>query len=157
MPNLRPVDDADIEAATDLWTRAWQVGHDGLVPEALLRLRTRDSFHARILAARGHCRVTGPVGAPEGLVRIEGDELDQFHVRPDLHGTGLGSRMMKAAEALMRAHGTREAWLTCRVGNDRAARFYENCGWSNAGIISYGVETLEGPFELDVWRFEKIV
>jgi GNAT superfamily N-acetyltransferase len=152
---LRPLTEADVEPLADLWTDGWRAGHTGIVPAALLRHRTRDGFRARIVAARDHCRVAGPEGAPTGFVRIEGDELDQFYVRADLRGTGLAPPLMAAAEALMREAGTRRAWLACRVGNDRAARFYGKCGWREVGVVAYGVETLEGPFELDVWRFEK--
>ncbi len=153
--SLRPLDTADIEPMADLWSEGWAAGHAGIVPEGLLRHRTRKSFRARLLSARDRCLTAGPVGAPLGFVRIEGDELDQFYIRPDLRGTGFARRLMRAAEGALCAAGVRHAWLACTVGNMRAARFYEGCGWRQAGILRYEAETTEGTFTLDVWRYEK--
>ena len=55
----------------------------------------------------------------------------------------------------MLAQGVARAWLACAMGNNRAARFYEKCEWENVGISTEHMETSEGPFALDVWRFEK--
>ena len=41
------------------------------------------------------------------------------------------------------------------AGNDRAARFYEKCGWHRAGNMVNYADTLEGPFPLEVWHYEK--
>jgi hypothetical protein len=41
-----------------------------------------------------------------------------------------------------------------RVGNERAARFYEKRGWSR-GTLTSQLDTPEGVFPLDVWRYEK--
>jgi GNAT superfamily N-acetyltransferase len=153
--DLRSLDDADIEPLAELWTHAWHDAHAGVVPAELTRLRTRESFRDRLVAARSRCQAIGPTGAPTGFVRFEGSELDQFYVHPAARGTGLAKRLMVSAEAAMRAGGTRRAWLACSVGNHRAARFYERCGWRNVGRQRFAVETSAGPFELDVWRFEK--
>ena len=145
----------DLEPLTDLWTQGWRDGHASIVPEALLDLRTRDSFHARLKSAPDIVQVAGPVGAPEAFIRLKGDELDQFYIHPSARGSGLAHRLMDAAENALRGQGFTDVWLACSVGNDRAARFYEKCGWRNAGVRRLGVETLSGPFELDVWRYEK--
>ena len=49
----------------------------------------------------------------------------------------------------------RRAWLACAIGNDRAARFYEKCGWTRMGTMINEAETSRGPFSLEVWRYEK--
>ena len=51
--------------------------------------------------------------------------------------------------------GVEIAWLACAIGNEPAARFYEKCGWRRAGIVINQLETLNGTFPLDVWRYEK--
>jgi GNAT superfamily N-acetyltransferase len=146
---------ADVEPLTDLWAQGWRDGHVGIVPEALTRLRNRDSFRDRLRAAPQLLHLIGPVGAPTGFLRLKGAELDQFYVHPATRGTGLAQRLMTVAEARMKSDGHRDVWLACSVGNTRAARFYTKCGWQNAGVIPMAVETAEGPFTLDVWRMEK--
>ncbi len=125
------------------------------MPAALEALRSPDDFLRRIRRHRAQILVTGPVGAPTGFLRINGDELDQFYVAPDRIGSGFAARLMAAAEARMAAAGVRDAWLACTVGNTRAARFYARAGWVDAGVRPLAVETAEGPFTLSVWRFEK--
>lgn len=34
-------------------------------------------------------------------------------------------------------------------------RLYEKHGWRRAGVVVHPLETSEGPFPLEVWRFEK--
>ncbi len=152
---LRPMDAADVEPLTDLWTQGWRDGHAGIVPDGLYSFRTREQFRDRLTGAPDLLHLTGPVGEPEGFVRLKGDELDQFYVDPSMRGTGLAQRLMAAAEDLLRRLGHRKVWLACSVGNDRAARFYEKSGWIRAGTTRYGAETAAGTFELDVWRYEK--
>jgi hypothetical protein len=47
------------------------------------------------------------------------------------------------------------AWLACAIGNMRAARFYEKMGWALAGVFESVLQLPDGPFALDVWRYEK--
>ena len=59
------------------------------------------------------------------------------------------------AEATLAARGTRTAWLACAIGNERAARFYEKCGWRRVGSVINHLRTEAGAIELEVWRYEK--
>jgi RimJ/RimL family protein N-acetyltransferase len=59
------------------------------------------------------------------------------------------------AEARLSENGVGLAWLACAVGNERAARFYEKCGWRRAGSMVNRLETPDGEFLLEVWRYEK--
>jgi RimJ/RimL family protein N-acetyltransferase len=54
-----------------------------------------------------------------------------------------------------RASGVETGWLSCAIGNHRAARFYEKSGWRRVGVVIYQAETSTGPFPLEVWRYEK--
>ena len=40
-------------------------------------------------------------------------------------------------------------------GNDRAARFYEKCGWRRSAVIVSQLQTAAGVIPLEVWRYEK--
>ena len=59
------------------------------------------------------------------------------------------------AEAHLREAGVDTAWLACAVGNERAARFYEKCGWLRTGTVTEDVVVPGGTFPLEVWRYEK--
>ena len=96
---LRPVTAGETLALAQLWHDGWQVGHRGIVPDGLIRFRTVDQFHDRILASIDDCFVTGPAGQLEGFVRLKGDELDQFYVAPTQIGKGAARGLMQAAEA----------------------------------------------------------
>ena len=39
----------------------------------------------------------------------------------------------------------------------QAARFYEKQGWTNVGTVLHRVDTPNGEYQFDVWRFEKKV
>jgi RimJ/RimL family protein N-acetyltransferase len=61
------------------------------------------------------------------------------------------------AEERLAGQGVAVAWLSCAIGNDRAARFYEKCGWRRTGNMVADLETTEGPFRLESWRYEKVL
>ena len=152
---MRAPTESDLEPLADLWRAGWCDGHLAIVPEALVRLRTGESFRDRLRARWDALRVAGPEGAPTGFHLILGDELNQFYLAAAARGTGLASAMMKDAEARLRASGVRRAWLACAIGNDRAARFYEKAGWVRTCTEAIATQTSEGPFPLQVWRFER--
>jgi hypothetical protein len=51
--------------------------------------------------------------------------------------------------------GAETAWLSCAIGNERAARFHEKSGWRRVGTMLDHPETARGPFPLETWRYEK--
>ena len=86
---------------------------------------------------------------------LKGDELYQLFVVADSRGTGVAATLMDDAERQLASRGVSTAWLACAIGNDRAARFYEKCGWVRVATITYQAETSEGPFAIENWRYEK--
>jgi RimJ/RimL family protein N-acetyltransferase len=60
-------------------------------------------------------------------------------------------------ETRLAKSGVETAWLACAIGNDRAARFYEKCGWRRVGKMINELETPDGIFPLEVWRYEKVL
>jgi GNAT superfamily N-acetyltransferase len=102
-------------------------------------------------------RVIGPTGAPLGFAMLKGDELYQLYVAAAARGTGVATALIADAEVRIAATGATTAWLTCAIGNDRAARFYEKSGWHRASVVTSRLETPGGVFLLDVWRYEKVV
>ncbi len=153
--NVRPAKPDDLDALARLWRDVWMASHAALMPEELVKLRTPESFRERLTRMIGDVRVIGPPGAPIGFCAIKGDELYQMFVSSAAQGTGAAATLMADAEARLKANGVKTTWLSCAIGNDRAARFYEKLGWRRAGVIVIQAETSAGPFALETWRYEK--
>jgi GNAT superfamily N-acetyltransferase len=155
--DVRAAERSEIEHLAKLWHDAWQDAHAQIVPAALARLRTLESFQKRILAALPNIRVVGAPAAPLGFCAVKGDELYQLFVAADARGSGVAPALVADAEARLFEDGVKIAWLACAIGNERAARFYEKCGWRRTGNIVSRLETPEGTFPLEVWRYEKVL
>jgi GNAT superfamily N-acetyltransferase len=153
--NIRPVEPSEIGALARLWYDGWQDAHAAILPAALARARTLDSFTKRLAAALGDVRVIGPAGAPLGFCLLKGDELNQLYVAAEARGAGVAAALIAYAEARLAQSGAATAWLACAIGNERAARFYEKSGWQRSGTVVSRLETADGPFEIPVWRYEK--
>jgi GNAT superfamily N-acetyltransferase len=151
----RAPEEADIEPLVTLWSDGWRDAHARIVPAELTRLRTRDSFRDRLRADLAHVRVVGPPGAPVAFFMLKDAELYQFYVSAPARGSDVAAALMTDAEARLAETGVTTAWLACAIGNDRAARFYDKCGWRRVGTMLNVLETPEGAFPLEVWRYEK--
>jgi ribosomal protein S18 acetylase RimI-like enzyme len=155
--NIRDAELSQIGHLAKLWYDGWQDAHARILPVAFARLRTLQSFDERLRAALASVRVAGPADAPVGFYMVKGAELYQFYVFSQARGSGVAAALMVDAEARLAGSGVHTAWLACAIGNDRAARFYEKCGWSRTGIATEPLEVLGGTFALDVWRYEKLL
>ena len=151
----RPPDPSETGALARLWYDGWQDAHAAILPATLARARTRESFAERMAAALADVRVIGPQGAPLGFAMLKGDELYQFYVASEARGAGVAAALMADAEAQLSARGVETAWLACAIGNARAAKFYEKSGWHLAKTVVNRLDTVDGPFDLEIWRYEK--
>ena len=151
----RPADPSESGVLTRLWYDGWQDAHAAIVPATLTRTRTLESFAVRMSAALADVRVIGPHGAPLGFAMLKGDELYQFYVASEARGAGIAAILIADAEAQLSERGVATAWLACAVGNARAAKFYQKSGWHLARTIISRLDTSDGPFDLEVWRYEK--
>ena len=117
---LRPARDADCPALGDIlqdWIEAtpWMpVIHSRQETHGFLRL-----LHART-------RITVPCGDPVGgFLARDGEEIDAFYLAPASRGRGIGTALMRAAQARsMRLH------LWCFQANTGAQRFYARHGFT---------------------------
>lgn len=146
---------SELDQLARVWHDAWHDAHALIVPAELTRVRTVANFRRRLEAALSAVRVVGPIGAPLGFHIVHGDELYQLFVATEVRGTGVARALIADAEATLAARGTRTAWLACAIGNERAARFYEKCGWRRVGSVINHLRTEAGAIELEVWRYEK--
>ena len=153
--NVRPPDASELDHLAQLWHQGWHDAHGHIAPAGLVKARTLEQFRARMAAALADTFVIGPKGAPDGFFMLKDDELYQFYVARAARGSGVADALMETAEAEFVRRGVVTPWLACGIGNDRAARFYEKRGWVNARRQTNRLETPEGVFEFEVWRFEK--
>ena len=152
---VRTAEEVEIDPLAKIWYHGWHEAHAQLVPAELTRLRTLESFKARLRAALPDVRVVGPRGGPLGFCIVKGSELYQLFVSAPSRGSGVAAALIADAEVRLSENGADKAWLACMIGNERAARFYEKCGWHRAGTMINQLETSKGNFPLEVWRYEK--
>ena len=145
---------SELDQLAEIWHVGWHEAHAELMPEELTLIRTLDSFRERLRAALGEVRAAGPVGAPVGFCMVKGDELYQLFVAGRARGSGVAAALLADAEARLAARGVEVAWLSCAIGNERAARFYRKAGWVCAGTIVYHPDASSGA-PIEVWRYEK--
>jgi GNAT superfamily N-acetyltransferase len=155
--DVRAAEKEEIDQLARIWLDAWTDAHAEIVPAALTRVRTYESFKQRLQALAADIRVVGPPGAPAGLCIVKGDELYQLFVSAEARGSGAAAALMADAERRLARSGVQTAWLACAIGNGRAARFYEKCGWNRVGTMVSELDTETGKFALEVWRYEKRV
>jgi ribosomal protein S18 acetylase RimI-like enzyme len=153
--DVRAAEEREIGKLAQIWYDGWHEAHTEIVPEELTRLRTLESFRDRLQATLPNVRVVGPPGAPVGFCIVHGDELYQLFVSSQSRGSGVAAALVADAEARLSHTGAQTAWLACAIGNERAARFYEKQGWTRVGTMINYAETSDGPFPLEVWRYEK--
>lgn len=154
---IRSALEHDLAALTRIWHEGWHDAHDAIAPPALVAMRTMESFRDRLRAELPAVRVVTDGGTPVGFAMLRGAEVFQFYVTRSARGTGAAARLMGDTESHLAANGVVTAWLSCAVGNARAARFYEKCGWSRTGTLTLDSETANGVFPIQVWRYEKRV
>jgi ribosomal protein S18 acetylase RimI-like enzyme len=152
---VRSADEAEIDHMAILWYEGWQDAHAQILPAQLARHRTLESFQHRLQTSLANVRVVGPLGQPVGLCIIKDDELYQLYVSAHARGAGVAAALLADAEARLAAKDVETAWLACAIGNERAAKFYEKNGWRRVGNTINQLETPDGPFLLEVWRYEK--
>lgn len=153
--DLTDLSAATLEATAELWHTGWHEAHAQITPAALTRLRTLDDFLRRLREAKFPIRLAVRGDDVLGFVAVIEDQLYQIFVARSAQGTGVAKALMAEAMDLIAANGAQTAWLSCGVGNSRAAAFYEKTGWVNVGETIVSVDTSDGPFDLNVWRFEK--
>lgn len=153
--DVRFAEEKEIDRLAKIWYDGWRDAHARILPLDLARLRTLESFRERLYAALADVRVVGPPGDPVGFCIVKGDELYQLYVSAQSRGSGVAAALMDDAEARLLENGADTAWLACAIGNERAARFYEKRGWRRTGNMINLLETTQGEFVLEVWRYEK--
>lgn len=122
---IRPIEDADIDRVVQLWldcalTRPWND------PRADIALARRSGAADVLVAAEPDGRIVATA-----MVGNDGHRgwLYYVAVAPDRQKTGLGKRIVEAAEDWMRQRGVEKAQLIIRDTNVKVRAFYEKLGY----------------------------
>lgn len=136
---LRPATADDMAAVADLWHAGWHDAHPGHVPDGLTAGRTLAEFHGRAPSRVADTTVAEVDGRLAGFVMVVGDEVEQVYLDAAHRGSGVATTLLDESLRQVAAAGHPEAWLAVVEGNARARRFYERCGWRDAGALPYEV------------------
>ena len=160
---IRPASVDDANGVARVHVDGWRAAYRGLLPDAVLSdLRVEDraarwthwitesdaghqtdpgatgSHRMLVAEADGHVvgwATFGP-GRDEGMA--ERGELAGLYVHPDQWSRGIGFALITQVETELRASGITDAYVWVLRGNDRAIRFYEQCGWRSDGGTKIG-------------------
>ena len=141
---IRPAEPGDAAAVAEIWRSGWRDGHLGLVPDALVAVRTDESFRARAAGRIGDTTVAVVDGEVAGFIMVAGDEAEQVYVSAAHRGLGVADALLAEAERQVRENGHGVAWLAVVEGNVRARAFYERMGWRDEGGFDYGAAVEDG-------------
>jgi len=153
---LRPARADDVDAIAEVWHQGWRDGHLGHVPDALLPHRALAHFRERVPPRLPTTTVATIGSNVVGFVTVHEDEAEQVYVAASARGGGAAKALLRHAEQVI-AERFDTAWLAVVAGNARARRFYEKCGWRDAGGFDYGAEIRGGTIPVPCRRYEKRV
>jgi ribosomal protein S18 acetylase RimI-like enzyme len=157
MVEVRPARAEDADAVAEIWRLGWHDGHDGLVPQALVEVRTPESFHERAAQRVPDTTVATVDGAVAGFVMVVDDEVEQVYVSAAHRGSGVAPTLMAEAERQVQANGHEKAWLAVVAGNARARAFYERIGWVDEGGFDYEAAVEDGTIAVPCRRYTKLL
>lgn len=115
----------------------------GYSPEAFL-VRLKDKATSFVLAERhghlvGFAEVTTKRPCPVASI-VSGVELVRLYVQRAFQRRGIGTGLLRQAEALASKECPRTLWLTVWSGNYQALAFYPYFQYQNVGVTDYIIE-----------------
>jgi ribosomal protein S18 acetylase RimI-like enzyme len=127
-----------VELLGILFTQEQELTPDAAKQERGLRLILEDASIGRIYVAREGARVLGSVSILRSISTAEGGpagHLEDFIVRPEFRGRGLGARLLAYALEQSRAEGLLRLILLTDGDNAAAQRLYERAGFARSGML----------------------
>jgi ribosomal protein S18 acetylase RimI-like enzyme len=154
---VRAARDQDAETVADIWRQGWRDAHLEHVPQALVDVRTEESFSTRAAERVADTTVATVDGAVVGFVMVVDDEVEQVYVSAAARGTGVADALIRVAENQVLAGGYEKAWLAVVAGNARARAFYERAGWLDEGGFDYEAAVEGGTIAVPCRRYTKLL
>lgn len=134
--------------------RIWRACYRGMIPGAQIEQMLGWMYAPATVASELDAGVRWEwmevdgrrVGYLSWEVRREGVDLHKVYLEPELHGRGLGQRMLRHVERRAAEHGA--SWVELRVNrsNERALRAYRRAGYEWVGD---DVRPIGGGFVMD--------
>jgi ribosomal protein S18 acetylase RimI-like enzyme len=127
-----------VELLGILFTQEHELSPDPAKQERALRLILAQPALARIYVAREGARVLGMVNIQRGISTAEGGpaaHLEDFVVRPELRGKGIGGGLIRHAIEQSRQDGLLRLILLTDGDNVNAQRLYERAGFTRSGML----------------------
>ena len=144
-PVVRPGTPDDAAAVAAIWRDGWRDGHLGLVPDALVAVRTDESFSTRAAQRVDDTTVAVVDTEVAGFVMVDDDEVEQVYVSSRHRGKGVADVLLAEAERQVRASG-HERCLARRRRRQRDVRGPSTSGhgWRDEGPFDYAAQSKTG-------------
>lgn len=127
-----------VELLHILFTQEHELAPDAAKQERGLRQILENPSIGRLYVAREGARVLGMVNIQRTVSTAEGGPVGSFEdfvVRPELRGQGLGARLMRYAIEQCEAEGLLRLLLLTDGDNSGAQRLYEKMGFVRSGML----------------------
>ena len=111
---LETASPAAVPDIAEIWNAGWHEAHAALVPDALRRLRTFQSFVDRAATHTDDTRIAVVGRDILGFCMTRDDELYQMYVAKTARGSGVAGTLIADAEARIVSGGHSTAWLCVR-------------------------------------------
>ena len=156
--------EADLTAVSKLAGIIWRACYPGIITHAqidymLARMYALDTMHEEIRAQGIRYALLLVDGKPGGFASYgpasEPDviKLHKLYLLPELHGRGLGSRLLQHCEQEIRATGARRLILSVNKRNAKAIAAYRRNGFVIADSV---VTDIGGGFVMDDYIMAKV-
>lgn len=160
---ILPAGEAHLPALSELAGDIWRACYPGIISREQIEfmlekmyspgtlqaeIRSQEIRYYRLLADgrfAGFASI-GPTSASEVM------KLHKLYLLPELHGRGLGSRLLQFCEAEMRRLGALTATLNVNKHNSKAVTAYERNGFH---IVRSVVQDIGGGFVMDDYVMTK--
>jgi ribosomal protein S18 acetylase RimI-like enzyme len=129
----------DAPAMARVHVAAWERAYRGLVADAEIAARTpaaREAMWREVLTGGAIAFVAERTGTVVGLCSLLGSDISALYVDPQHWRTGVGSALLAAGLARLRAEGQTVATLWVLEANDPARAFYTRFGFTPDGARS---------------------
>jgi GNAT superfamily N-acetyltransferase len=133
MVTIRPASEDDLSGLIELARRSWVSGFTDAPPEFVSDWLGREFERDWYGRYWPEMSVAEEDGALLGVVQPMGDEVNGLWVDPAHQGRGVGTLLLRHAEALIAGAGYDRSWLTCSGFNPRGCRFYLARGYQEVG------------------------
>jgi ribosomal protein S18 acetylase RimI-like enzyme len=122
---LRPACEGDLPALIELARRSWLSAYADSAPAEFVRDWLARDFERDWYPKHWPSMTVAEAGGVVlGLVQPMHDEINGLWVDPAAQGRGVGTALLRHAEAQIAAVGHGRAWLSCSGFNLQAQRFY---------------------------------